>query len=93
MPKSLNIALIQTHLHWEDPARNRKMFDEKIESIPDDVDVIVLPEMFTSGFTMKPGHLEASEGGITLKWMQDLAKAKEAAVVGSIVFQEADQFF
>ena len=93
MPKSLNIALIQTHLHWEDPASNRKMFKEKIAGIPSDVDVIVLPEMFTSGFTMKPVHLEASEGGITLKWMQDLAKAKDAAVVGSIVFQVADQFF
>ena len=93
MPKSLNIALIQTPLHWEDPVNNRKMFDEKLATIPSNVDVIVLPEMFTSGFTMNPGNIEPSEGEITVDWMRALAKEKDSAVVGSIVFQKEDKFY
>ena len=93
MPKSLNIALIQTPLHWEDPVNNRKMFDEKLATIPSNVDVIVLPEMFTSGFTMNPGNIEPSEGEITVDWMRALAKDKDSAVVGSIVFQKEDKFY
>jgi len=93
MPQHLNIALIQSHLYWEAPQENRTMFEEKIDSISNEVDVIVLPEMFTSGFTMNPKHLDASEGIKTVEWMQGQAKKKDAAIVGSMVFQEDDKFF
>lgn len=93
MSKTLNIALIQTPLHWEDPARNRKMFDEKIESIPDNVDVIVLPEMFTTGFTMKPESINSTEGHKTVEWMLQKAKEKDAAIIGSIISQEENNFY
>ena len=93
MPQHLNIALIQSHLYWEAPQENRTMFEEKIDSISNEVDVIVLPEMFTSGFTMNPENLDASEGIKTVEWMQGQAKKKDAAIVGSMVFQEDDKFF
>ena len=93
MSQQLTIALIQSQLHWEAPQQNRTMFEEKIDSISNDVDVIALPEMFTSGFTMNPGNLDALEGIKTVEWMQSQAKKKDAAIVGSMVFQEDDKFF
>lgn len=93
MPATLNTALIQTDLYWEDPVSNRKMFEEKIAGIPDDVDLIVLPEMFTTGFTMKPENIQLSEGEGTVRWMKQIAQQQNKALVGSIVFQENGKFF
>lgn len=93
MNPKLKIALIQSELHWEDPVGNRKMFGKKIDSIPDDVDLVVLPEMFTTGFTMNPGHIDSSEGKKTVEWMQGLAQQKNMALTGSIVFQEEGDYF
>lgn len=93
MAQTLRIALIQSHLHWENPEQNRKMFGEKIDAISQDVDLVVLPEMFTSGFTMEPGHIDASEGKKTVEWMQRLAQQKNMALTGSIVFQENGNYF
>ncbi|WP_318310696.1 nitrilase family protein [Flagellimonas crocea] len=93
MPTTLNIALIQTDLHWEDPTSNRKMFEEKIASIPDDVDLIILPEMFTTGFTMKPENVPLQESEGTFKWMKQISQQHYKAVMGSIVFEEKGKFF
>lgn len=93
MNKTLNIALIQSHLHWEHPEANRKMFSEKMASIPDTVDLIILPEMFTSGFTMHPENLDATEGKKTLQWMREWAQKLNAAVTGSLVYNESEQYF
>lgn len=93
MPKTLHIAIIQSHLHWENPEQNRKMFGEKIDTISEYVDLVVLPEMFTSGFTMQPGHIDLSEGTKTVEWMQRLAQQKNMALMGSIVFQENGNYF
>lgn len=88
MVEDLHIALVQAHLLWENPEANRAVFDLKIAEIPQTTDVIILPEMFTTGFTMTPEHIAPLEGPKTLKWMQNHAKAKDAALVGSIVYQE-----
>ncbi len=88
MTEKLYIALVQTHLLWENPQANRAMLDEKILAISDETDVIVLPEMFTTGFTMNPGTIDSSEGPKTLAWMQHWATIKEAAIMGSMVFYE-----
>jgi len=93
MSTTLNIALIQTDLYWEDPVSNRKMFEEKIASIPDDVDLIVLPEMFTTGFTMQPDNIPLSESKGTVNWMRRMAQDYKVALVGSIIFQEEGKFF
>ena len=91
--QKLEIALIQSSLHWEKPDENRTMFYSMIERIDNDVDVIVLPEMFTTGFTMSPENIPEKEGLITLEWMKDIAKNKDCAVVGSIVFKEEGSFY
>ena len=89
----MNIAIIQTPLVWENPKANRKMFSEKIATLQGDVDLVVLPEMFTTGFTMNPHHIDRDEGSRTLAWMQENARTKKIAIVGSIVFQEQEAFF
>ncbi|MGB5821838.1 MAG: amidohydrolase [Saonia sp.] len=86
MSKELKIALIQSPLVWENPERNRSNFSEKINGIPSDVDLIVLPEMFNTGFTMTPHNIEKEEGAKTLDWMIQRAEEKNSAIVGSIPF-------
>ena len=85
MAKGLTVALIQSHLIWENPKANRERFSERIDSISDDVDVIILPEMFTTGFTMNPQNVLSKEKSKTIAWMQEWARKKDAAIVGSIV--------
>ncbi|MGX1927745.1 amidohydrolase [Flagellimonas sp. 2504JD4-2] len=88
MNQKLKLALVQSQLIWEDPEANRKLFDEKIKTISADVDLIVLPEMFSTGFTMNPENINTEEGKKTVQWMQDWAKQKQVALVGSIIFHE-----
>lgn len=88
MDSKLKLALIQSHLIWEDPESNRIMFDEKIKAVSDEVDLIVLPEMFSTGFTMKPEHIDADEGRKTVDWMKNWAQKKNVALIGSIIFFE-----
>ena len=89
----LKVALIQSHLLWENPKANREMFAGKIEGIPQGIDLIVLPEMFTTGFTMRPEKIDILEGERTLQWMKDCASKTNIAICGSIVFHEEGHFF
>ena len=89
----LKIALVQSHLLWENPKANRDMFSKKMETISDVVDLIVLPEMFTTGFTMNPQNIALDEKSKTIEWMQHWAIKKDAILVGSIVNPEEGQFY
>ena len=60
------IAGIQSHLIWENPAENRNYFEEKINSLSDEIDIVVLPEMFTSGFTMNAENVAEKMNGNTI---------------------------
>lgn len=93
MDTVLNIAIIQSDLVWENPEQNRLNFSEKINAISGTVDLIVLPEMFTSGFTMFPQFVAEAMDGKTIQWMQSLAKAKNAAIVGSLVIKEHNNYY
>lgn len=92
MDLKLSIALIQTSLYWHDPGKNRAWFSEKIRAIKKGVDLIVLPEMFTTGFTMTPEAIDKNEGLKTLQWMKFESKTTQAAVLGSIPFYENGQY-
>ncbi len=92
MDLQLSIALIQTSLFWQDPGKNRAWFSEKIRTIEKGVDLIVLPEMFTTGFTMTPEVIDKNEGIKTLQWMKFEARTTGAAVVGSVPFFENGQY-
>lgn len=89
----LKIALIQSSLHWENPSANRAMFSSKIEQIASDVDVIILPEMFTTGFIMSPENIRTEESGLTLDWMIEMAVLKDCVLIGSSVFKEQECYF
>jgi omega-amidase len=89
----MKIALIQSSLIWENPIANRNHFEQKINAITEKVDLIVLPEMFTTGFTMNPNNLAETMQGETILWLQSLAKSKNSAITGSLVIKENDNFY
>ena len=87
MQDQLNIAYIQTDLAWENPKQNRKHFKQKIEEITKPVDVIILPEMFTTAFTMNAKENAETMDGKSLQWMKTLASEKQVAIVGSLIIE------
>ncbi len=89
----MKITIIQSDLTWENPQANRNYFEEKINSISEEVDLIVLPEMFSTGFTMNPSSVAESMNGETVSWMIASAKAKNCAITGSIVISEGGKFY
>ncbi|MBF8148838.1 amidohydrolase [Winogradskyella sp. F6397] len=93
MPNVLNVALIQTSLAWENPEENRRLLYHKIDAISTGVDLIVLPEMFTSGFTMNPESVAETMDGKTMAWLKQLAKDKDAVIMGSLVISENNKFY
>ena len=89
----MKIALVQTTLHWENPQANRNHFEKLIHAITEKIDLIVLPEMFSTGFTMHPAAVAEEMSGVTIAWIKSLAKSKESAIVGSLVIQENGNYF
>jgi len=92
MKGELKTALIQSSLFWENPAKNRKAFEKKLETISSDVDLIILPEMFTTGFTMSPENISKEQGPLTLEWMQKMALRSSASIMGSLPFYENGRY-
>jgi omega-amidase len=91
--QDLKIALLQTILHWENPVANRSMLEEKIWQLTEPVDVIVLPEMFTTGFTMHADAYAEPMNFHTLKWMQQVASQTAAAICGSYIVKEKESYY
>ena len=89
----MKLALIQSSLSWENPGNNREKLGKKIHTISENVDLIVLPEMFTSGFTMQPNDVAETMQGETIIWLKQLAKVKNCAITGSLVITENDNFY
>lgn len=89
----MKIALIQAPLKWENPSANRNYFEKKINAINEAIDLIILPEMFSTGFTMNTAQVAETMKGETVSWLQSLAKAKKAAITGSIVIEENNHFY
>jgi len=93
MENELKIALIQSDLFWENPEQNRINFNKKIEAISEDVDLIVLPEMFTSGFTMNASIVAETMNGDSIVWLKKLAREKNTAITGSLVISEDNNYY
>lgn len=89
----LHIALIQSSLAWENPEENRINFTNKIITITQKVDIIVLPEMFTTGFTMNASEVAETMQGDSVSWMQKIAQQKHAAVIGSVVIADDGNYY
>ncbi|MCX8478566.1 MAG: amidohydrolase [Chitinophagales bacterium] len=89
----LKIAVLQSDLVWENPEENRRIFEEKILACDTNTDIIVLPEMFTTGFTMNANAFAESIDGTTFQWMQSLAKSKNVVICGSLITQHAEKYY
>ena len=90
---NLKTALIQTELSWENPNENKALLQEKINAISQYVDLIILPEMFTSGFTMNPKNVAQTMQGDAISWLKETAKNKDCAITGSLVIEENGNYF
>lgn len=93
MENSLNIAIIQTTLVWENREQNRKNFSEKIYAISQEIDLIILPEMFTTGFTVHAESNAETMEGSTVTWLKNLAKEKNCAIIGSLIIADKVNYF
>lgn len=89
----LKIALMQSNLVWENPKQNRINFFDKINSIEEQVDLIILPEMFTTGFTMNAQSVAETMQGETIKWMQFIASKRNVAIIGSVIISKNNEFY
>lgn len=88
----LKVSILQTELIWEDPEANRQRFTQKLAVLPQ-TQLIVLPEMFTTGFSMNAEKLAEPKEGPTLKWMQGQAQKLNAAITGSLIVEDAGAYF
>lgn len=90
---SLTITTIQANLVWEDSAANLQLFEEKINSIKEKTEVIILPEMFSTGFSMNPSKLAEQMDGKSVQWMKKMAAAKGVIVTGSLIIEEEGNYY
>lgn len=93
MKDDLRITLIQTDLSWENSEANLEMFSEKIASLREPTDLIVLPEMFSTGFSMKPEKFAETMDGSAISWMRETAQEKSAVICGSLMMKDEDRFY
>ena len=92
-PDDLRITIVQSQLHWEDRDKNLEMFNKLLSGLKGKTDLIVLPEMFTTGFTINTKTLAETTPGKTLDWMQQKAAETDAAITGSMIAQEDENYF
>ncbi len=92
MIDSIKVALVQTSLIWENPHANREHFETLFTTVTP-VDLIVLPEMFTSGFTMEPHGISEDQEMETVRWLTGHSRNLNAAITGSIVANENGKYF
>ncbi len=90
---TLKITLIQTHLFWEDKGVNLALLEQKIVNLEEPTEVVILPEMFTTGFSMQPTlHAETMEGP-SVKWMRRIAMTKKIILTGSLIIEEKGHYY
>ncbi|MFI5204539.1 MAG: amidohydrolase [Flavobacteriales bacterium] len=92
MADVLSITLVQSPLVWENPEANRLYFEKVLDRVKK-TDLILLPEMFTSGFTMNPKKVAETMQGETVRWMTVMAKKKKSVICGSAVITENKKYY
>src|SRR5210317_498043 len=91
--QDLKVAIVQSQLEWEQPEKNRIHFSNVISDISQEVDLIVLPEMFTTGFSMSPEKCAEPMDGETIQWMKHMAMEKNSALCGSLIIAENGKYY
>jgi predicted amidohydrolase len=90
---SLSCAIVQTDIFWENKAKNLAMLEEKIMALQESVELIILPEMFSTGFSMNTELMAEDMSGDSVNWMKRLSRTKKAIITGSVMIKENDCFF
>ena len=94
MADNITITLIQSSLHWENVEANLAMFSEKIFSIKGKTDLIVLPEMFSTGFSLSAENFaEEAKSSAAIEWMRSTAMQKKCAITGSLMLKEKGHYY
>jgi omega-amidase len=89
----LKVTMIQTALHWENIDANLQMFSEKISALKETGDIIVLPEMFSTGFSMNASALAETMDGSAVSWMKRTAAEKKCVITGSLIIKENNKYY
>ena len=90
---SITISTIQSSIFWEDKSANLQMFQEKLKSLPNETEIAILPEMFTTGFSMDAERLAETMDGPTVEWMVEKAAQHKIILTGSIIIEEDNKFY
>jgi omega-amidase len=89
----LTVTIVQTPLHWQDAGANRRRLAEKFNRLEAPTDLIVLPEMFTTGFSMAAPQLAETMEGPTLSWLATQARQHQAVITGSLIIADQGQYY
>jgi omega-amidase len=90
---SLTITTIQAILQWEDRQANLQQFEDKINAIEEKTELVILPEMFSTGFSMNPEMFAENMNGPTVNWMRRIAGEKKIILTGSIIIEDDSRFY
>ena len=90
---TLTVTTIQSDLQWEDKTANLRRLEEKIDGIAAHTELVILPEMFSTGFSMRPEFLAESMDGLTVDWMRTIATRKKIILTGSVIIKEEGKYF
>lgn len=90
---NLDICMLQTDIVWENPTANLHLLDQQIDAIQTQAHIIVLPEMFNTGFSMQATQLAESMEGPTAQWMKQKAAQKRCIITGSLMIEEAGHYY
>lgn len=90
---SLTLTLIQSSLNWENKAANLAQFEQKIMGIAEKTEIVILPEMFSTGFSMKPKELAETMDGSTVQWMKEMAARKKIILTGSLIIEDNGEYY
>jgi len=90
---TLSVTTIQSNLIWEDKAENLRMLEQKINSIEDKTEIVVLPEMFNTGFSMKPELFAETMNGESVEWMKRVSRENAIVLTGSLMIEEGGNYF
>jgi predicted amidohydrolase len=90
---TLTITTIQSNLFWEDKTANLQMLQQKIDSIQEKTEIVVLPEMFSTGFSMRAQELAETMDGETMEWMKMISNKNGIVLTGSVMIEEAGKYY
>jgi predicted amidohydrolase len=89
----MKIVLVQFDIVWENRDSNLKRIEALLSDLPAGTDLIILPEMFNTGFSMNPAELSERPGSVTFKWMEEMAKRFDSAICGSYIVEESGRYY